>query len=353
MAQDPTTAPLRKVALILASFAITGTLLDSTGLVGWARRMDVGPAQDFWLGLLEPLDASLGSLTVPRQELVALGESLQRGGDESTLSSVAWDPSVTADSPPEAPATPAPPADTAVKDTPSTPTTIVPSAPETVPTTAPEPTPDSAPKSVLLIGDSLMGVGILPALTRLAPDDPVLARIKLIPAHRNASGLARPDNYDWSQVFADLAKKYSPAFVVCALGGNDAQHFRHEGEILRFGTEAWDEVYTSRLENLLTAASAHSKVLLLGLPVMRWSKFDDQMKRINGLMKNVAASLPNVTFLEVNPVLAAEDGTYATWLPDSAGKLERVRTEDGIHYGGAGGVRVARLVIAWLETQLR
>jgi hypothetical protein len=357
---EPRPLTVRQVAVLLLTFALVAVALDARGLLGWARRMDVGPAQDAWLAALEPLDAATTDLglAAPREHLVAFGEYLQRSGDDSTLTTVAWD----------APATPSNPVQAARvgplnSDTPTADATI---SNATSDTSGPEasdashaavPLPDAGPTDaprgpleVLLIGDSLMGVGITPALTRLAATRTDLA---LIPAHRNASGLARPDNYDWPATLDSLLEKYAPDVVVCALGGNDVQHFRHEGETYRFGTDAWDEVYKQRLRALFTKATARAKLLVVGLPVMRESDFDADIRRLNGLVASVVADFPGVGLLDVNPVLANGDGAFTTWLPDGDGKLVRIRTEDGIHYAGAGGGRVAALVLAWLDAQPR
>lgn len=323
---------LRDAALLLASFGLTLLLLDADGLHSWATRMDVGPAQDFWLSLVEPWReaATAARLTEPRRVALDAADRLGAalGGEQGTEELLARGWNVVGSQPARGAARPSevPPAQAPV------------AAAATTDQTA-----------VLLVGDSLM-VTLAPAIARSTAGDP---SVRIIAAHRPATGLSRPDVYDWPSVVASFLAMNRPRLVVCAFGGNDAQDVRQDGSVLPYASAAWDALYAARVRAVMTAVRASgADVLWLGLPPMRPSRFDARMRHLNALFEAEASGVAGVTYLPTTDVVGDAKGRFAGFLRGPRGKLVRVRHDDGIHYAEYGAQLVAGRVRTWIDGKL-
>ncbi|HYD40197.1 MAG TPA: DUF459 domain-containing protein [Anaeromyxobacter sp.] len=321
---------LRDAALLLVSFGLTLLLLDAEGLHSWATRMDVGPAQDLWLALVEPWreTAAAAGLTEPRRMALDAADRLGAalGGAQGTEELLARGWNVVG-------SPPAPLGAAAAREDSAAPT--------------PPPPPDQT--AVLLVGDSLM-VTLAPAVTRAVADD---GSVRVVAAHRSATGLSRPDVYDWPAVVGSFLAIDRPRLVVCAFGGNDAQDVRHEGKVLAFGSAAWDALYAARVRAMMTAMRASgAEVLWLGLPPMRPARFDARMRHLDALFEAEAARVEGVTYVPTSTVVGDASGRFAGFLRGPGGKLVRVRHDDGIHYAEHGAQLVAARVEAWIEAKL-
>jgi hypothetical protein len=389
--RPPRVYRLRDAAWLLAAFAATLLLLDADGLHAWVTRMDVGPAQDFWASLVEPWRqvAARARLTEPRRLAVRAADRLAAalGGDAGSEDLLArgWTPDAqdpgaaspepAAATPPDAPAAVAvavaadpgsghapakePRAPGAPAAGAQQPAATAPGpSPAAPPATAPPPTAavrpparppaDTAATPVLLIGDSLM-VTLAPSLTRAFEGHPT---VKLILADRSATGLSRPEIYDWPSVAASFVATHRPRLVICAFGGNDAQDVRKGKAVLRFGTADWDDLYAERVRTMMALLKGDgAEVLWLGLPPMRMRTFDGRMRHLNELYLQEATAL-GVTFEPTGPLVGDRSGRYAEFLRGRRGKLVRVRSADGIHYADDGARLVALRVRAWVDERL-
>ena len=322
---------VREVAVILATFALAMIALDSEGLVTWARRMEVGEVQGAWLGALSQVQRSLETvgLTLPRRALVDAADFAARalGAGEDPLFAEAWGlvevaPYIDAEPEPE-------------------PGIEVP-APLTLPGA------DVAP-AVLLVGDSMFAGNLgAAAKTALTADG-----FKVVEAYQIATGLSRPDLFDWSRVVAGMMDRERPRFVVCSFGANDGQALRLKDAVLPFADPGWDAVYRLRVLALMRqAARGGARVLWLGLPPMRDGGLNYKVKHLNRLFARAAREVPGVEYLEVGMLFGGPDGGFATFV--SNGKsLVRMRMEDGVHYSPAGAYAVARWVKDWIRERQR
>jgi uncharacterized protein len=351
---------LRDATVVLAFFALTLLLLDADGLRSWANRMNVGPVQDFWQSIVGPWRAATDrvGLTAPRRVAVAaadrLGEKLagSEGSDDALLAR-GWNPQGDAAS--ESPSVGTPVHTFASGGAASRPAPGSASAPTVVTVAKATPPPGAVgeqdqPATVLLIGDSLM-LTLAPSVVRAFAGD---STVEIVSAPRAATGLSRPDFYDWTSVAGSLVQAHRPLLVVCAFGGNDAQDVRGEdGKILHFGTPAWDAAYASRINAMMSALTGTgAEVLWLGLPPMRAAGFDSRMRHLNTLFEGEAAHVSGVVFQETGTAVASKDGKFVSFLPGPGGRLVRVRHEDGVHYAEAGSKRVADRVAGWIDKQL-
>ena len=82
--------------------------------------------------------------------------------------------------------------------------------------------------TILDVGDSLgedLGLGLGYTLE-------ANPKVHVIQAAHGDSGLARPDYYDWPAHLQALLNEYHPQVVTILIGGNDAQSFDAENQVV-------------------------------------------------------------------------------------------------------------------------
>lgn len=342
-----TTLPLRATAQMLASFYIVASLLGAAGLAQWAGRAEEGSAQralepplDGWARLCTAigatgLDRSLLAWTAARVADVAAdsaGDDVAAGQLAGLLA--AAEQVAEHESPVSPLPAPAQPRLAAAMPAAQGPAPVAVQAPE------------ASTRTVLLTGDSLMAVGLAQGIAQVLRDDPAFA---LVRGYRSATGLSRPDYFDWPGALKSYVRKYRPDVVLVAMGGNDAQGFRSEGKVLHFATPAWDKAYRDRVaEFLRIARSSGAKVLWIGAPTMRTAAFTTSMGRLNRLVREAMVDVGGCEYLDPTPFITAS-GQFAAYLPDGRGRQTKVRTDDGVHMTNQGAVRVATGVANWLR----
>ncbi len=350
---------LRQVALLLGAFALGLLLLDADGLKTWATRMEVGWVQDLWLAPIEPLQhaAQRVGLTAPRRYAVAASDRLAArfcgsADDASALLARGWkggegEPAPRAAAPPTVRA---PPNSSAPTPRMRPAGLAAPSAERDLARSTPQVVSSAAPATVLLLGDSMMAANLASAVAHGFEGN---RRVKLVQAHREATGLSRPDVFDWPSVVPDLLAAHRPRLIVCSFGGNDAQRVRLSGKRLEYGDEGWDELYHGRVRAMMQAlAGTDADVLWLGLPRMRSAAYDERMQHLNTIFASEARELARVTFRETASAVSAGNGGYTAYLRGPNGKLVRTRLDDGVHYAPGGAHAVAARVIDWINARL-
>jgi uncharacterized protein len=226
------------------------------------------------------------------------------------------------------------------------------SAPAPIAPTPPPPSglrrPAAAdPLRVLIVGDSL-GKDFAYGFTTLAATDATMA---VATDARPATGLSRPDYFDWpAQLARDIAAS-RPELIIVMLGGDDAQPFEVDGHPVAQGTEEWRAVYSARVTAFMDEACTDGRtVLWLGLPVMSDDSFSARMRELNTLY--TAAAHACVHFAETWSLFSDASGRYAPFLPDEAGRMQPMRQLDGIHFSVAGALRVGAYAHRLLTDEL-
>ena len=160
-----------------------------------------------------------------------------------------------------------------------------------------------------------------------------------------SSGLSRPDFYDWPQRLVDQIVEFRPDAAVVLFGANDGQDVMYEGEVLKVGTKAWQEVYAKRVgEAMEILSKGGRRVYWVGNPIMRDSGYRQRIAMMNHIYAAEAKKHPGVTFVSTWGALA-DGGTYAEYLPGENGGTVLMRASDGIHLTRAGGDLLANLVL--------
>ncbi len=172
---------------------------------------------------------------------------------------------------------------------------------------------------------------------------------------RLATGLERPDVFNWFTYVRDALVRLEPRAVMVSFGAND-DHDYMTGlpagvTIGPFGSSTWIEEYRRRVGGLMDEITADSRFLVwIGAPIVRDAAESSRFELLNGIYRSEAEKRPGrVAFVDTYTLLQDSHGRYADFLPDASGTLVRVRALDGIHYAGAGGDMIAHQVLARLE----
>lgn len=333
----------------LASALLVALLLEATGLVIWAERLEVGALRDVaqpvtqtWQRIVTELH-----LDAPRRLALDLRERWS-----VAFMPVAEDVPTVENAPPTATPLPSPSA-VAVTELaePKLETVADPDQKISASTEVAEPravAPVVVPSmQVALVGDSMMAVGLAPVLRRNITRE---NGARLVRAYRSGTGLGRPDVFNWPAQYPQLLGAARPELVICAIGANDAQNFQVDRTVYSFGTPAWKQMYAERVREfakLLTRDGA--RVLWIGMPVMRESGFARRMTSLNGLVKEVLAEFPQITWVDPNPYIAGSGGSFEQYRQDQRGKLVRLRADDGIHLSEDGAAYLLPAIYSWMQ----
>ncbi len=229
-------------------------------------------------------------------------------------------------------------------------------------TPKPKPTPPHprkpafSPKKKLRIwiaGDSLV---ITPgyAIVRAAGSSPAMEPVGTVDG-RVATGLTRPDVFNWFDEIRRQVKELRPNVVVLAFGGNDDKAYMTglpEGTSTGdFGSWAWRKEYGRRVGGVMdTINRAGAFAIWIGLPQTR---SPDQTRRfdvVNAVAEKQARKRPGrAAYVDTYTTFAGDDGGFTQYLPDGSGRLEKVRADDGVHFERDGGDIIARIVLKELN----
>ncbi len=164
-----------------------------------------------------------------------------------------------------------------------------------------------------------------------------------------ATGLARPEVFNWPEHLKSETARLDPDVVVLTLGSNDDQALTNApgGATINQGdAEAWVAEYRRRVGGLMDQIVGEGRTLVLvGIPIVRDAGRNAEYNTINTIFEQEAEKRDDrVLFVDTYPLFRDGDGNYADYLPNDAGDLVRYREGDGIHLTRAGGDLVARTI---------
>lgn len=210
--------------------------------------------------------------------------------------------------------------------------------------------PPRRPRRILVIGASSIQFAIGVELERRLP---TYEGVRVKRFGQLATGLARPDFFDWPKKLTELARAFRPDLVICNFGGNGAQAIPTEdrGKV-DFRTPEWDEVYGERVAELVEIARANgAEVVFMGMPTMRKKAFTSKMKYLNRVQAQ-AAEAAGAMFVSTFEMAANPDGSYRKTITYQ-GKRGLMRTSDGVHYRKLGAKYVVEQVLQAVERRYR
>jgi hypothetical protein len=198
-----------------------------------------------------------------------------------------------------------------------------------------DPAADTALRPILILGDSLAATGFGAVLERRLDETDGLVCYR---KGKSASGLARPDFFDWFDEGKRQVDEREPELVVVILGGNDGQDLtrrkRSDDKRVRWKTEGWEDEYRRRMDAFIGEISAPGrKILWLGLPTMGITSFERKLELIRRIQKEAVEAADNATYLDTTPFMSDENGKMLTDAPvGDKRKPQPIRASDRIHF---------------------
>ena len=312
------------IVVSLVGLAIA-LFLNAPGLHKSATIQPEGWKRDVALAVTGPLESVSGALFLdrPRRGLKA---ALGREDDDEVDTAVV--------------APPQPPATTPPVTTPETPAQRVKFTPK-------------RKLRVWIAGDSLVIVPGESLLRAVAGNGAVDAANAI--DGRIASGLERPDVFNWFTHVREVMEKDKPRAVVLMFGGNDDHGFMTgipEGhEVGTFGSPTWRAEYRRRVASVMDTVTRNGAYLVwLGLPITSDAAQTLRFDVINSIVQTEAAKRAGrVSYLDTYFFFAGENGGYAQYIEDPTGKLVKMRADDGVHFERPAGDLIAAKVLDRLE----
>jgi hypothetical protein len=203
-----------------------------------------------------------------------------------------------------------------------------------------EPAEPPPVKKVLILGDSLAATGFGALLERKLDAHP---EIDCSRKGKSASGLARPDFFDWPAEAKKQVEAKKPELVVVIMGGNDGQDMtppKKKGKRTSWSDpDAWKSDYRARMDAFLgEIVSDERKVLWLGLPTMGLRSLEVKLEMIRAIQKDaVDAQGDRASYVDTAPFVTTEDGELLKEAKvKSSKKAQPIRAEDRIHFTMSG-----------------
>ena len=172
---------------------------------------------------------------------------------------------------------------------------------------------------------------------------------------RIASGLERPDVFNWFTRIRDVMETDKPKAVVVMFGGNDDHNLMTgipEGrEVGTFGSPSWRAEYRRRVASVMDTVTRNGAYLVwIGLPITRDSNQTLRFDVINSIVQTEAAKREGrVSYLDTYFFFAGENGGFAQYIEDPSGKLVKMRADDGVHFERPAGDIIAAKVLDRLQ----
>jgi hypothetical protein len=232
----------------------------------------------------------------------------------------------------------------------------VPETPAETPVTPPPKrkiTPDRKLR-IWVAGDSLV---IVPgqSLLRAIGGSPVMEPVSEVDG-RIASGLERPDVFNWFKEIPKRMRKDKPGVVVLMFGANDDHGFMTglpPGREIEggFGSESWEAEYRRRVGGLMdTVTRGGAYLVWVGLPITNDPAQTARFDAINSILVTEADKRRGrVSYLDTYFFFAGPDGGYAEYVANARGALVKMRADDGVHFERAAGDLIARQVLKRLH----
>lgn len=196
----------------------------------------------------------------------------------------------------------------------------------------------SGPRKVLVLGDSLAATGFGALLERRLDAHP---DIECFRKAKSATGLARPDFYDWETEAKRAVDQRKPDLVVVIMGGNDGQDLTTrsgKGKRVAWKSDGWNDAYKARVADFLQEISADGrKVLWLGLPRTGTTSFEGKLTTIRDVQSQAVGELGDAAvYLDTTPFITTDAGDLINSATVGKRKAAALREDDGIHFTMAG-----------------
>ena len=172
--------------------------------------------------------------------------------------------------------------------------------------------------------------------------------------YESASGLTRPDYFDWPAALEEDLDEHEPEVLVLVVGVNDAQGIvTADGDPAQLDDPRWGEEYHRRVGELMDQLRADDRMLVwVGQPPMRDGDFAARMSALNQVYAEQAGVRPWVTYVDPAALVGGPDGAYTDTGTGPDGADVELRQPDGIHLTAAGGDLIAAHVLGLVGDQV-
>ena len=308
------------VIVVMLVCALVGGLLNAAGIRKTANGQPVGVRRDVARFFAEPLYDVSHTLRIDQ-----LRRGLQavtgRSGDDDINASLP-DPITTT---------------TTDDDEPVTSTTQPPPKQAFTPTD----------QMVVWIGGDSLSITPGESFINLAPSTEVIDVAGDNVDGQVATGLSRPEVFNWPADMLDVIAQDDPDAVVITLGSNDDQTLTGDGGVGPFGSPEWIAEYRRRVGGMMDVVTGDGtrKMFWIGAPIMRNEERSETRYRIiNDIYREEAAKRPGRVYYIDTYDRFTENGGYADFVDGV-----QVRTPDGIHFSREGGDQVAQIVLDQMQ----
>jgi len=205
------------------------------------------------------------------------------------------------------------------------------------------------PLHLYIAGDSMAGIPGM-ALVNMSNATHL---IKPLLDYHISTGLVRPDFFNWPAQLQRQAKAFDPGAAVVMWGANDNQAVQtSSGKVYQFGEKGWVKEYRKRVEEVIAILfdAGTRRIYWVGQPVMPKASYDAQIRSMNDIFSSEAKSHPGVEYIDAYSLFVNSSGAYSQYLRDDHGEMQQVREADGEHLTYAGGLRLAKVVMAAIKS---
>ncbi len=193
----------------------------------------------------------------------------------------------------------------------------------------------------VVVGDALAR-GLGAGLERLTDLDP---RFEVVNRFNEASGVARPEIYNWPAAIPKILKSSPFDAVVVLMGTNDMRPIKVGEGRVEPGTPEWTAAYKANVDQILASIKDNgARTYWVTLPPMQNPEFEAQMQSVSLLQRERVVS-SGVALIDIKPALTNADGSFMIGDLDAKGKPRRLRAKDGITFSRVGNDVLANLVM--------
>lgn len=174
--------------------------------------------------------------------------------------------------------------------------------------------------------------------------------------YENATGLTRPDFYDWPAALAEDMAEHQPEVAVILFGGNDSQGIVAPDGATYPGPSdpGWQAEYARRVGGVMDLLRADDRLVFwIGLPPMREAGFSERAGIMNDIYRSEAEGRPWMTYLDTTKTFGDEDGRYVARKEGAGGDLVDLRQPDGIHLSSPGADILARILLGLIDDEIQ
>ena len=201
-----------------------------------------------------------------------------------------------------------------------------------------EPVIPDEPYRVLIVGSSLAATGFGAVLEDMLDANPNIVCYRKA---KSASGLSRPDFYDWFDQGKRQVEFRKPDLVIVVMGANDGQDIPpwKGSSRIHWGDDEWPGAYRGRVDDFLASVMTQvegedegARVLWLGLPQVSSPSLERKLKIIREVhQEGVGALGDDGVYLDTTQYLVDDNGQLLR-TAKVKGKQHELRSEDGVHF---------------------